>query len=130
MAEVPMLYREALEKYKEGRYHDAHEVFEALWHAASGEERDLYQGWVLVCASLFHRDRGNSRGAKACLERAEVHWKGLGPRPGFEDPARVLEAVRRVLDREWVRPQLGDSGEEDAWETYPEEEPGWEEDVG
>jgi hypothetical protein len=130
MAEVPMLYREALEKFEEGRYHEAHEAFEALWHAASGKERDLYQGWVLVCAALFHRDRGNARGAKACLERAEVHWKDVGVRPGFENPARVLEAVRRVLDREWIRPELGDSREGRGWEKSPRGEAGWEEDAG
>lgn len=124
-----MLYREALEKYQEGRYHEAHEAFEALWHAASGEERDFYQGWLLVCAALFHRDRGNSRGAKACLERAEVHWKGLDARSGSVDPARVLEAVRRVLDREWVHPEFGDSREETEGERDGREEPGWEEDV-
>lgn len=129
MAQVPRLYREALEKFQAGRYHDAHEDFEALWHAASGEERDLYQGWVLLCAALFHRDRGNARGATACMERAEVHWRGLGPRPGYRDPARVLEAVRRVLHREWVRPHLGDSDEGEAWANNPQES-GWEEDLG
>ncbi len=114
MVDVPDRYSESLEKFREGRYYEAHEGFEALWHRARGDERNLYQGWVLVCAALFHRDRGNSRGALACLARAEAHWEGLPPDAGGLDPCRVLEAVRRVMDREWVRPDLSEPWEREA----------------
>ncbi|MDW7710581.1 MAG: DUF309 domain-containing protein [Deferrisomatales bacterium] len=111
MVEATSLYGEALEKFREGRYYEAQQGFEALWHRAQGVERELYQGWVLVCASLFHRDRGNARGAAACLDRAEAHWSGLRTAPAGVEPRRVLEAVRAVVDREWVRPDLSEAEE-------------------
>ncbi len=111
MTAVTNRYAEAVEKFREGRYFDAHEGFEELWRAALGADREWYQGWVLVSAALFHRDRGNARGAASCLERAARHWSSLPPGARVAETDRVLAAVRRVLGQEWAHPDLG-SGED------------------
>ena len=101
-------WREALETLAEGRYLEAHQGFEDLWHEATGPRRDFYQGWVLLAASLFHRDRGNAKGCRLCFERAHSHWQGLGAevREGLDLDA-VLAAVAAVLPTDWARPDLG-----------------------
>lgn len=46
------------------RYWHAHEAWETLWRAAEDEDRDFYQGLILVAAGLLHLQRRNVRGAR------------------------------------------------------------------
>jgi hypothetical protein len=46
------------------RYWHAHEAWETLWRAADEEERDFYQGLIMVAAGLLHLQRRNVRGAR------------------------------------------------------------------
>jgi predicted metal-dependent hydrolase len=46
------------------RYWHAHEAWETLWRAADEEERDFYQGLIMVAAGLLHLQRRNARGAR------------------------------------------------------------------
>ncbi len=47
----------------------AHEVFEAVWKATSGEQRELWQGLAQLAVGLTHVQRGNPKGAVALLRR-------------------------------------------------------------
>lgn len=90
----------------EGRYLEAQQAFEALWREGQDPDRDLYRGWVLLAASLFHRDRGNHRGAELCFVRAERRWVGYSLGTGGIDLADALTAVAAVLGKEWRPPAL------------------------
>lgn len=46
------------------RYWHAHEAWETLWRAAAEEDRDFYQGLIMVAAGLLHLQRRNARGAR------------------------------------------------------------------
>ena len=46
------------------RYWHAHEAWERLWRAADEEDRDFYQGLIMVAAGLLHLQRRNARGAR------------------------------------------------------------------
>jgi hypothetical protein len=46
------------------RYWHAHEAWETLWRAAEEEDRDFYQGLIMVAAGLLHLQRRNARGAR------------------------------------------------------------------
>jgi hypothetical protein len=66
------------------RYWHAHEAWETLWRAANEEERDFYQGLIMVAAGLLHLQRRNARGARnklaeglAKLQRYEPAHQGL-----------------------------------------------------
>ncbi len=99
-------FREAIRRFEQGRYLDAQEIFEALRHEAGGAERELFQGWALLAAALFHRDRGNRTGAGRCFQRARAHWQALGPEHAGLDLNAVLRAVEKALDHEWDRPRF------------------------
>lgn len=66
------------------RYWHAHEAWETLWRAADEEERDFYQGLIMVAAGLLHLQRRNARGARnklaeglAKLRKYEPAHRGL-----------------------------------------------------
>jgi hypothetical protein len=66
------------------RYWHAHEAWETLWRAADEEDRDFYQGLIMVAAGLLHLHRRNARGARnklaeglAKLRRYEPAHRGL-----------------------------------------------------
>lgn len=48
----------------------AHELFEAMWKAGSGEERSLWRGLAQLAVGITHAQRRNPRGATALLTRA------------------------------------------------------------
>jgi uncharacterized protein len=47
----------------------AHEVFEGVWKATSGQQRELWQGLAQLAVGLTHMQRGNPKGAAALLRR-------------------------------------------------------------
>jgi predicted metal-dependent hydrolase len=99
-------WNDALAAFREGRYMEAHDAFESLWRGAAGQNREFFQGWVLLAAALFHRDRGNESGARRCFERAAEHWQRLPWSFRGLKISEVLRAVEEVLGQEWATPEL------------------------
>jgi hypothetical protein len=66
----------------EGRAFRAHEVFEAIWKATAGEERELWRALAQLAVGITHAQRGNRRGSSALLRRAAANlapWEGAHP---------------------------------------------------
>jgi predicted metal-dependent hydrolase len=63
-AEADGLFRRGIALFNGVRYWHAHESWETLWRAAPDDERDFYQGLILVAAGLLHLQRRNLRGAR------------------------------------------------------------------
>lgn len=66
----------------EGRAFRAHEVFEAIWKATSGDERELWRALAQIAVGITHAQRGNRRGSEALLRRATANlqpWDGKRP---------------------------------------------------
>jgi predicted metal-dependent hydrolase len=61
------------------RYWHAHEVWETLWRAAEDEDRDFYQGLIMVAAGLLHLQRRNARGARNKLDEGLAKLKNYEP---------------------------------------------------
>jgi len=61
------------------RYWHAHEAWETLWRAANDEERDFYQGLIMVAAGLLHLQRRNLRGARNKLSEGLAKLGRYGP---------------------------------------------------
>lgn len=61
----------------------AHEVLEAAWKAAEGDERGLWQGLAQLAVGLTHAQRGNATGAAALLERGAERITPFAPDPQF-----------------------------------------------
>lgn len=82
----------------------AHEVLEAVWKSATGEERELWRGLAQVAVGLTHLRRGNAPGAQALLIRAADRLAAVqplkaGPRPYGLDLAALVRDVRLLAHR-------------------------------
>lgn len=82
--EADRLFARGVALFNGVRYWHAHEAWETLWRAAPDEERDFYQGLILLAAGLLHLQRRNPRGALnkvsegiAKLERYEPAYRGI-----------------------------------------------------
>ena len=89
---------EGIDLFNRGEYFRAHEEFEAIWLAAKGPSRPLYQGLVQACAGLLKIERGERTGALRLLERALANLRE-GGREGMPEP-RVLDLARFIRDLE------------------------------
>ena len=61
------------------RYWHAHEAWETLWRAADDDERDFYQGLIMVAAGLLHLQRRNARGARNKLSEGLTKLRKYEP---------------------------------------------------
>jgi len=71
--------RQAQRMIDEGYPFHAHEVFEGVWKATSGEYRELWQGLAQLAVGLTHAQRGNAKGAITLLRRSA---DGIAPYAG------------------------------------------------
>ena len=74
-AQADEIFRRGISLFNGVRYWHAHEAWEELWRAAPDEERDFYQGLILLAAGLLHLQRRNARGARNKLREgvAKLH---------------------------------------------------------
>ncbi len=90
----PATVEEALELgarlWDQGRYFEAHECLEHVWHAAPAVDRDLWQGVIQVAVAEVHRQRGNPSGAVTLYRRAAER---LRPYPAQHRGIDVTAAV-------------------------------------
>ncbi len=80
------------------RYWHAHEAWETLWRAADEEDRDFYQGLIMVAAGLLHLQRRNARGARNKLGEGLSKLKKY--EPAYRDLvlSEPIARCRLILD--------------------------------
>lgn len=85
-----------------GRPFFAHDVLEAVWKAAPGPERLLWQGLAQVCVGLTHLQRDNPVGGVRLLrrgaDRLEEHLRTAAPATYDVDVARTVATARERAD--------------------------------
>lgn len=99
--DLPPLAQEGIEQFNAGQYYRQHDLFEELWMATPGPERDLYRAILQVGVAYYQIERGNWRGAYKMLLRSVqwLHW--LPPLCQGVDVAalrRDSTAVRAALE--------------------------------
>lgn len=67
-----------IQLFNEKKYFEAHEELEFAWREETGPIRELYRGILQVGVAYYHILKGNYRGGKIMLERAQ---KWLKPYP-------------------------------------------------
>lgn len=63
--------------WDEGRYFEAHECLEDVWHHAPPEDRAFWQGVIQVAVVCVHHQRGNPRGVVATCGKAQANLAGV-----------------------------------------------------
>ncbi|NMC21754.1 MAG: DUF309 domain-containing protein [Thermogutta sp.] len=90
-------FERGIAAFNRGEYFEAHEIWESVWLAAEGPLREFLQGLIQVSVALHHLSRGNLRGARSLIERAEAHLAGVpSPFHGIHGRGLLLLADRCV----------------------------------
>jgi hypothetical protein len=64
------LFDRAIQHFNEGRYYEAHEDWETLWHDATGPRREWLQGLIQFAAGFHHYVRGGASGFAKLMKTA------------------------------------------------------------
>ena len=67
-----------LSLYADGRYWDAHEALEGIWHRSTAPDMVVLHGLIQWAVAMEHVRRGNPRGARRLLAKS---WAKLEPAP-------------------------------------------------
>lgn len=76
---------EAIARFNDEQWYEAHDLLEELWHETAGPMRPLLQGVLQIAVAQLHRERGNQRGALILM------GEGLGRLRGRADHALGLD---------------------------------------
>src|SRR3954471_20662859 len=68
------LYYDGIQLFNDHEFFEAHEAWEAAWHAAYGVKHDFYQGMIQCSVALEHYRRSNPRGVLSLFESYNKHF--------------------------------------------------------
>ncbi len=108
-------------RWQQGRYFEAHECLEDVWHATEAGESRFWQGVIQVAVTYVHHQRGNPDGVVSTVGKALPKLAHVPDHHHGIDVAglrRWLEAAsstqREHPGRDLEPPSLG-LGQDGAW---------------
>jgi predicted metal-dependent hydrolase len=97
--ETDELFHRGVSLFNGVRYWHAHEAWETLWRAAPDEERDFYQGLIMVAAGLLHVQRRNVRGARNKLSEGVARLRPYARTHQGIFVDEVVVRAERIVDQ-------------------------------
>jgi predicted metal-dependent hydrolase len=96
---VSDLLAKGLDLFNEGRFYDAHEVWEDLWRATADPPLKLcYQGLIQAAVGLHHLGRRNPTGARSQLGKSIRNLQaGAGRATGLDIEGLIGELVALLV---------------------------------
>jgi len=85
--------------FNEERYWESHESLEAAWRTATGVEREILQGIILLAASFVHLQKDESDVALSIMKRANVKLPQEGTCYSI-DLSKLKQRVNGLLSEE------------------------------
>jgi hypothetical protein len=81
-AEARRLFEAGLTEFNAGRYFEAHDIWEELWHALRGPDRRFLQALIHLAVGAYHHEDNNVKGAQSQRQKAlaklnpypDLHW--------------------------------------------------------
>jgi predicted metal-dependent hydrolase len=62
--------KSGLDLFNQERYWESHEALESAWKTASGDEKEILQGLILIAAALVHSQKNERQVTLSVLKRA------------------------------------------------------------
>ena len=90
-------FQKALHLFNAANWYQAHDVFEELWHEASGPERRTLQGILQVAVAQLHLERGNRSGATILFGEGLGRLRTFGTPDLGLDIHQLCECIERRL---------------------------------
>jgi uncharacterized protein len=94
-------YERGISLFNQALFFECHEVLEDIWRDASEPEKNFVQALIQIAVAFHHHSRGNVRGARSLLVRAQHNLTGYSKEFGGLqlDPLRQSIADwRKALD--------------------------------
>lgn len=118
---LPASYLEGIRLFNEGRYWDAHEVWEEIWAPLpkDSDERLFYQGLIQIAAALLHRERARTNRERSGRAALRCYRSGMEKLAGLPD--RFLGMDLSTLRTETARcfEPLSRNAGESEWPPAP-----------
>lgn len=100
-------YLQGVADFNAGRYFEAHEVWEELWHECPADQRRFVQGLIQLAVALYHHHKGNATSAKRQLDRGIAKLASYPPSYfGCAWPDLVHAVKATILHDSPERPEI------------------------
>lgn len=73
------IYLEGIREFNDREFFEAHEVWEDVWHVATGSKRYFYQGLIQIAVAFEHWRRGNPAGALSLYRTVFEKFEKMPP---------------------------------------------------
>jgi uncharacterized protein len=80
--------------FDEGRFFEAHDVWEELWMETTGRARVFYQGMIQAAIAYYHASNNNAKGAAHLMTRSIEKLEQCTPSLEGVDLDALLPALR------------------------------------
>jgi len=109
--EVDAELARAARLFDAAQYHEAHELLDALWDAASQRDSDFFKGLIQACIALHHFALGNTAGARKLYAGHRQYLGAYLPAHRGLDVAAFLQSMQSCFAallraRDGAEPQL------------------------
>lgn len=91
--------RAALARFNGGEFFECHEILEAAWLEASGEDKMFLQGLIQVAVSFYHLRRQNLAGASRLLRAGLEKLSTPSRYRHWINTANLVETLLSILER-------------------------------
>jgi hypothetical protein len=88
----------AIELFNDEKYWGAHEALEGVWKGASGGEKSILNGIILVAAAFVHDEKDEPEVCLSILQRARKKLEGAGGKYHGIDVDRVADLVSGIIN--------------------------------
>tara|TARA_B100001778_G_scaffold195683_1_gene161370 strand:- start:296 stop:664 length:369 start_codon:yes stop_codon:yes gene_type:complete len=115
LTKINTLYNEGKKDFIDGKYYEAHEIWEDLWSDYYLKDRKFIQGLIQLSVSFVHLKNGNMIGAKSLLKKSQAKFL-------------EYEGVHRLINVKRLKAEIGEvekeyqslkSSEDFNWSLVP-----------
>jgi uncharacterized protein len=95
--------KRAVELFNDEKYWGAHEALESVWKTASGTEKSVLNGIILVAAAFVHDEKDESEICLSILHRAGKKLEGAGGIYHGIDIRRIADLILEITNSGRIR---------------------------
>jgi predicted metal-dependent hydrolase len=88
----------AVELFNDEKYWGAHEALEGVWKGASGEEKSILNGIILVAAAFVHDEKDEPEICLSILQRARKKLEGTTGKYHGINIDRIADLISRIIN--------------------------------
>jgi hypothetical protein len=93
----------AVQLFNDERYWEAHEVLEQVWKSATGTEKEILNGIILVAAAFVHDEKNEQDIGVSILQRARRKLEGASGKYYGIDITVIQDRISEIINSHIIR---------------------------